>query len=82
MAKLEDCPGFETFGRDVRTARGTMQMSRRILADIVHIDPLYLANIEFIRDIPSVPVVIQLTKICKLPMDRYFSPETRQPDSE
>jgi len=37
MARLEDCPGFETFGRDVRAAREAMQMSRRILADMVHI---------------------------------------------
>ena len=57
-------------------------MSLRILADMVHIDPRYLANIELVGDIPSVPVVIQLSKICKLLMERYFSPETRQSDSE
>lgn len=82
MARLEDCPGFETFSKDVRTSREAMQMSLRILADMVHIDPRYLANIELVGDIPSVPVVIQLSKICKLLMERYFSPETRQSDSE
>ena len=82
MAKLEDCPGFETFGRDVKTAREAMTMPRRVLAEMVHVDPRYLANIENVGDIPSVPVIIQLAKICKLPMARYFDEKALQLDSE
>lgn len=76
MAKVKDCPGFETFGRDIVMAREAIGLSRRALAEQVNIDPRYLANIELSGDIPSMPVVIQLIKICKLPFARYFNPET------
>ena len=46
MAKVEDRPGFETFGSDVKAAREALNISRRALAEQVSIDPLYLANIE------------------------------------
>ncbi|WP_322199185.1 helix-turn-helix domain-containing protein [Acutalibacter intestini] len=75
MAKVKDCPGFETFGKDVQTAREAVGLSRRALAEQVNIDPRYLANIELVGDIPSMPVVIQLIKICRLPFERYFNPE-------
>ena len=32
MAKIEDCPGFETFGADVKAARKAKQLSRSALA--------------------------------------------------
>ena len=60
MAKVADCPGFETFGRDVKNARKAKGMSRQALADLLHIDSRYLANIENEDTIPSLPVVIQL----------------------
>ena len=74
MAKIEDCPGFETFGSDIKAAREALNISRRLLAEKVHIDPRYLANIELEQTVPSVPVVLQLIKICKLPIARYFDP--------
>jgi hypothetical protein len=45
----------------------------RLLADMIQVDLRYLANIELTGDIPSVPIVIRFAKICKLPMERYFS---------
>lgn len=33
MAKVEQCPGFETFGADVKTAREKVGISRRELAE-------------------------------------------------
>ena len=74
MAKIEDCPGFETFGSDVKAAREALNISRRALAEQVSIDPRYLANIELEQTVPSVPVVLQLIRICKLPVERYFNP--------
>ena len=38
MAKIEDCPGFETFGADVKAARKAKQLSRSALADMIHCD--------------------------------------------
>ena len=46
MANIEDCPGFETFGADVKAARSAKHLSRKTLAEIVNIDSRYLANIE------------------------------------
>ena len=71
MAKIEDCPGFETFGADVKAARKAKQLSRSALADMIHCDSRYLANIENEGTLPSLPVVIQLIKICGLPVERY-----------
>ena len=35
MAKIEDCPGFETFGADVKAARKAKRWARRTLAEMV-----------------------------------------------
>lgn len=75
MPNAKDYPGFETFGADVQQAHEAVKMSRRELAENVGIDPRYLANIELCGTIPSVPVVMQLIRICKLPAERYFNPE-------
>ena len=34
MAKVEDCPGFETFGADVKAARKAKHLTRKVLAEI------------------------------------------------
>lgn len=46
MANIEDCPGFETFGADVKAARQAKRISRKAMAEKVNIDWRYLANIE------------------------------------
>ena len=81
MAKIEDCPGFETFGADVKAARSAKHLSRKTLAEIVNIDSRYLANIENEGTIPSLPVIIQLIKVCGLPVERYFNPEVMREES-
>ena len=82
MAKVEDCPGFETFGADVKEARKAKNLARKDLAEKVNIDTRYLANIENEGTIPSLPVIIQLVKICGLPMERYFNPEIMREESD
>ena len=81
MANIEDCPGFETFGADVKAARSAKHLSRKTLAEIVNIDSRYLANIENDATIPSLPVIIQLIKVCGLPVERYFNPEVMREES-
>ena len=82
MANIEDCPGFETFGADVKAARSAKHLSHKTLAEIINIDSRYLANIENDATIPSLPVIIQLIKVCGLPVERYFDPEIMREESE
>ena len=82
MARIENCPGFETFGEDVKAAREALNMPRRVLAERVGIDSRYLANIELEQTIPSLPVIIQLVKICGLPMERYFNPAVMREETK
>ena len=81
MANIEDCPGFETFGADVKAARKARRLARKALAEMVGIEWRYLANIENKGTIPSLPVVIQLIKTCGLPVERYFNPEVMREES-
>ena len=60
MAKVEDCPGFETFGADVKAAREAKRLARKTLAEMVGIEWRYLANIENQGAIPSLPVICLL----------------------
>ena len=82
MANIEDCPGFETFGADVKAARQAKRISRKAMAEKINNDWRYLANIENDGAIPSLPVIIQLIKACGLPVERYFNPEIMREESE
>ena len=82
MAKVEQCPGFKTFGADVKAAREKLGMSRRELAEKIGVDPRYLANIELKATIPSMPLVVQLFHLCRLSAEKYFNPELRQQETE
>lgn len=82
MSKIVDCPGFEKFGADIKAARKTRGLSRSAAAEMVHIDPRYLASIENEGAIPSLPVIIQLTRICGLSVEQYFNPEIMRGESE
>ena len=46
MAKVEDCPGFETFGADVKAARKARRLPHKMLAKKVGIEWRYPANIK------------------------------------
>ena len=67
MAKIEDCPGFETFGADIKAARKAKHLTRKDLAEKVNIESRYLANIENEGTIPSLPVVIRLSRFAACP---------------
>lgn len=82
MPNVVDCPGFESFGSDLKMARKALGLSRQALADMIYIDPRYLANIELSGSIPSVPVLMQLIRICKLPAERYFNPGLLREETE
>ena len=82
MANIKDCPGFETFGADVKAARNAKHLSRKALAEKLNIDWRYLANIENDGIIPSLPIIIQLIRNCGLPVERYFNPEIMREESE
>lgn len=82
MPNATDCPGFENLGDDVKTARKELGLSRKDLAERVGIDPRYLANIENSGNLPSIPILYALVKICKLPIEKYFFPNAENEGSE
>ena len=82
MANVNDCPGFETFGEDVRAGREAQGLVRKTLAEMVNISSRYLANIELEITIPSISGTLQLIQICRLPAERYFNPSLIRGDSE
>ena len=82
MPRVTECAAFDNFGADIKEARQAMNISRRVLAEMVNIDPRYLANIENSGSLPSLPVFYELIVICKLPVDRYFYPVSTEAESE
>lgn len=47
MAKVEDCPGFETFGADVKAARKAKHLTRKVLESLSRcpdLSAIYMAN--------------------------------------
>ena len=73
---------FKAFGAAIKAARTGRKESRKKVSDEMYISPRYLANIENKGTIPSLPVVIQLIKVCGLPVEQYFNPEIIRGDSE
>ena len=72
---------FKAFGAAIKAAREGRKESRKKVGDEMFISPRYLANIENEGTLPSLPVVIQLIKICGLPVERYFNPELMREES-
>ena len=79
--KLRTVPALKRSERMSRQLEKAKQLSRSALADMIHCDSRYLANIENEGTLPSLPVVIQLIKICGLPVERYFNPELMREES-
>lgn len=75
MAKVEDCFGYENFGADVKAARKARRLARKVFAEMAGIQWRCIADIENQGMILSLPVLIQLVKVCGLPAERYFNPE-------
>ena len=72
--KRTEC--FSSLGHDIKEARKALELSRRVLAEMVNMVPRYLANIENSGSLPSMPVFYGLVKICKLPVKHYFIQST------
>jgi len=67
---------FSSFGSDVKEARKAMGLSRRELAELLNIDPRYLANLENSGYLPSLQIFHVIVTVCKLPVEKYFHLET------
>lgn len=77
MQRAKGEHGFYRLGSDIKSARKALGFSRRELAEAVGIDPRYLANIENSGSLPSLPVFWELVRLCRLPVESYFYPETQ-----
>ena len=56
----------------------TKSITQRTLAETLHVAVRYLN----VGTIPSLPVLIQLIRICRLPAERYFNPVAIRDESE
>ena len=72
---------LKPFGAAIKAARTERKESRKKVCDAMYLSSRYLANIENDGTIPSLPVIIQLIKICGLPVERYFNPEIMREES-
>ena len=72
MANIEDCPGFETFGADVKAARKAKHLTRKVLAEIVGIEWRYLANIENKGQHPSLQIFFELVTRYHISVDQLL----------
>lgn len=75
MSEKNELDNFSSLGEDIKKARKAKGISRQALAEMVHIVPRYLANIENSGSLPSLPVLCDLVKICNLPIEKYFYPQ-------
>ena len=66
---------FSSFGADMKQARQALGYTQKSLAEMVGIDPRYLANIENSGSLPSLPIFHDLIFICKMPVEQYFYPD-------
>jgi len=76
MPKERNRAPFDSFGADMKEARKALGYSQKTLAEMINIDPRYLANIENSGQLPSLPVFYEIITVCKLPAERYFYPGT------
>lgn len=73
---------FNSFGHDLKAARESLGISRRQMHNLIGIDPSYLANIENSGFIPSLSYFYDLVTTCKLPVEKYFFPETEAQETK
>jgi transcriptional regulator with XRE-family HTH domain len=78
MLKERNRAPFASFGADTKEARKALGLSQKTFAEIIGIDPRYLANIENSGALPSLPIFYEIVRLCKLPVERYFHPEATE----
>lgn len=78
MPRPKKQAAFSSFGYDVKVARKAMGLSRRELAELLNIDPRYLANLENSGYLPSLQIFYLIITACKLPVEKYFFPEMEE----
>ena len=78
MPKKRNRAPFASFGADTKEARQALGYTQKSFAEAIGIDTRYLANIENSGAIPSLPIFYEIVHFCKLPVERYFHPETEK----
>ena len=72
MPNVKDCPGFETFGADVKQAREAVKMSRRELAEKVGVTRQTIGLIEAGGYNPTLNLCIAICKALDKTLDQLF----------
>ena len=73
---------FASFGKDLKEVRTILKLSRSALAEMLHMDDRYLANIENSGYILSLMLFHDLATAVNMPVERYFNPNKDKLESK
>lgn len=63
---------FRTFGQAIKAARKAKGLSRKEVADQMHIAPRYIASIENSGQHPSLQIFYELVTLLDVSVDQFF----------
>ena len=66
----------EQIGRRLREIRHSKGLTQKVMADMAGIDYTYIGKIERAEQLPSLGVLVKISKALSLPLDRFFMDES------
>ncbi|MCL2772697.1 MAG: helix-turn-helix transcriptional regulator [Oscillospiraceae bacterium] len=77
MRNKDELYDFRSLGQAIKSARLKRGMTRDEAADIIHIDPRYLTNIENKGQHPSLQIFYKLVTLFNISVDQFFYPNVK-----
>jgi transcriptional regulator with XRE-family HTH domain len=74
MRNKDEIYDFRALGKAIKEARNKQGMTREKTAEIIHIDPRYLTNIENKGQHPSLHIFHKLVTLFSISVDQFFYP--------
>jgi len=65
-----------TFGERLRRIRKMRNMSQTDLAKSVGVDPTFISKLELGQRLPSLPVLLKLSRVLDIPIDELLEDHT------
>ena len=81
MRNKDEIFDFKPFGKAIKQARIQRQWTRNEAAELLHIDPRYLTNIENKGQHTSLDVLHRIAMLFQLSVDEFYFPAASQSKS-